>query len=203
MNVKDRLIMYIKEKGMSIYEFERSANLAMSSVHHVNDHLGKKMKDAIAEYHPDLNISWLITGEGSMMKECSVKSSAVSNGEPREGVPYYDCEFEDMGNAMTPAEQFSIPSLPDIDVWCRTSKCIKDIVATGDIIGLKEIADWQDYLVEGYMYALHLKNGQGTIRFVTRADGDSLLLSMDGIEQSIKKSMVNKVYQLKSVIKRY
>lgn len=200
MNVKDRLIMYIKEKGMSIYEFEKSANLAMSSVHHVNDHLGKKMKDAIAEHHPDLNISWLLTGEGNMLKDASVKPSATPcDGS---GTPYYDCEFEDMGESL-PSEHFSIPSLPDISVWCRTSKCIKDIVATGDIIGLKEIADWQSCLVEGDMYALHLKNGQGTIRFVTSTDGDALLLSMDGMQQSIKKSMVNKVYQLKSVIKRY
>ena len=70
MRLIDRLSKYLATKGVSAYEFERSCGIA-------NGYLGKQLKgkgsvgsdilEKVSREYPDLNLIWLITGEGKMI----------------------------------------------------------------------------------------------------------------------------------------
>jgi transcriptional regulator with XRE-family HTH domain len=68
MTVKERLIEYIKYKGISIRSFCRTSGLSESYVTSIRSSIQPHKLDMIAEHFPDLNIGWVVTGEGSMIK---------------------------------------------------------------------------------------------------------------------------------------
>jgi transcriptional regulator with XRE-family HTH domain len=71
MTVKERLIEYIKYKGISIRLFCRTSGLSESYVTSIRSSIQPDKLDMIAQHFPDLNIGWVVTGEGSMIKVSS------------------------------------------------------------------------------------------------------------------------------------
>lgn len=67
MNVKDRLLFFITQKGMKISEFERLSGLSNSYVAKMRTSVGKLGIMNIQRTFPELNIDWLLTGEGEML----------------------------------------------------------------------------------------------------------------------------------------
>jgi hypothetical protein len=70
MRVVDRLLKYLENKNISPYNFEKSCDIA-------NGYLGKQSKgkgtigssivEKIKARYKDLNVTWLLTGEGQML----------------------------------------------------------------------------------------------------------------------------------------
>lgn len=68
MTVKERLIEYIKYKGISIRSFCRTSGLSESYVTSIRSSIQPHKLDMIAQHFPDLNIGWVLTGDGDMIK---------------------------------------------------------------------------------------------------------------------------------------
>lgn len=68
MAVKERLIEYIKFKGISIRLFCRTSGLSESYVTSIRSSIQPDKLDKIAKHYPDLNIGWVLTGDGDMIK---------------------------------------------------------------------------------------------------------------------------------------
>lgn len=77
--IVDRLKQYIDTKGIPIATFERSVGMSNAS-------FGKSLKNKgaigtdklenILSIYPDISPSWLLTGEGSMLRSTSPKADA-------------------------------------------------------------------------------------------------------------------------------
>ena len=66
--VKERIKKFIAFKKISIREFERLCNLSNGYVKGIKHSiLPEKMRGIILQY-PELNIAWLVAGEGEMLK---------------------------------------------------------------------------------------------------------------------------------------
>lgn len=67
--VKERVDEYCKYAKISVREFEKSINVSYGYFYHLtkNGVSHDKVKNIISKY-PDLNIDWLIYGEGEMLK---------------------------------------------------------------------------------------------------------------------------------------
>lgn len=67
--VKERVDEYCKYAKISVREFEKSINVSYGYFYHLtkNGVSHDKVKSIISKY-PDLNIDWLIYGEGEMLK---------------------------------------------------------------------------------------------------------------------------------------
>lgn len=68
MNTRERLKYVLQEKGMSEGAFEAQAGLSRGYVSNVGDSIREAQKEKILKVFPELNINWLITGEGNMEK---------------------------------------------------------------------------------------------------------------------------------------
>lgn len=77
--MKGRLLQYLRYRGMGQNAFEEMCGLANGVINKINLGIRSDKLALIAEKCPDLNIRWLVTGEGKMLTENSpyVKDEGV------------------------------------------------------------------------------------------------------------------------------
>ena len=80
MNAKNRLMRYISHCGMSVRAFQRTASLPTTYVANMKS-VTPKAADKISEAYPDLNIGWLLTGEGEMLRSTSPRPAIAEHAE--------------------------------------------------------------------------------------------------------------------------
>lgn len=66
--MRNRLRQYIKKKGISEYRFLKDSNLSLSFFTSSLDGLSARTLGKIGASFPDLNISWVMSGEGEMIR---------------------------------------------------------------------------------------------------------------------------------------
>lgn len=65
--VKERLIEFIKYKGLSLSKFEKYVGLSNGYVYNISKGIGSDKLQRILTKFPELNQDWLINGEGEML----------------------------------------------------------------------------------------------------------------------------------------
>lgn len=90
MSIKDRLLLYCKEKRTTIGTFCRHAGISSSYFNNVKTDIGKEIQARIRNTYDDLNVDWLRTGEGDMLQVPAMmniyKPSAEERREAGEGI---------------------------------------------------------------------------------------------------------------------
>nr|DAU45707.1 MAG TPA: Transcriptional regulator motif, XRE transcription factor.88A [Caudoviricetes sp.] len=66
--VKQRLIAFIDSKGISKNKFEKLCNLSSRYVSNISKSISPDKIKSISLVYPELNIDWLLTGNGEMVK---------------------------------------------------------------------------------------------------------------------------------------
>ena len=72
-NVKERLLAFIKFKGISKNRFETMCGLSKRYVSNISQSISPDVTKKISLTFPELDMGWVLTGEGDML---SVKTSA-------------------------------------------------------------------------------------------------------------------------------
>lgn len=67
--VQKRLNDFISYLGMSVSQFEQSIGVGNAFVKNTNERMRNSSKNLIATRYPELNIDWLIKGEGEMLRK--------------------------------------------------------------------------------------------------------------------------------------
>lgn len=68
MSVKKRLRLFIKNQSLTISAFEESINASNGYVNSISKSIGIDKLEIIIEKYSNLNIEWLLTGKGEMLK---------------------------------------------------------------------------------------------------------------------------------------
>lgn len=68
MSVKDRLNEYLKSKNIKKSHFEKSINVSNGYINSLSGSPSANKINDISKVYNDLNIEWLLTGEGEMIK---------------------------------------------------------------------------------------------------------------------------------------
>ena len=66
-NVKERLLAFIKFKGISKNRFETMCGLSKRYVSNISQSISPEVTKKISLTFPDLNMGWVLTGEGDML----------------------------------------------------------------------------------------------------------------------------------------
>lgn len=121
--VKNRLIYFISKSNLSVSDFEKKAGLSNGFVSKTNNNIRKATLRSISSAFPELNIDWLIKGEGDMILPIP-ESNATLVG------PYIEPELGNPG-------VYRLPSLP------ITAQATFTESATFDI-GVNPLEDFKD-----------------------------------------------------------
>lgn len=157
-----------------------------------------------------VNKDWLETGTGD--KYIGEPLNGKETMQPMLGVPFYDVEFalgyDEMYNDTpnVPTKFISIPGYEKADFWCRASgDSMKPLISKGDIIALKVIPDWTEFLPMNEIYAIMTKNDLRTVKVIRRgSDNEHFTLHAINDEyedQEINKAAITKVFKVLGALK--
>lgn len=97
--IKDRAIAFIKLKGLSMRDFERSCGLSTGYITSMRKGFGAEKLNNVLIAYPDLNRDWLLYGEGEMLK--SPKPASVSVVGNDNAVNNSNCKISHGGTASS------------------------------------------------------------------------------------------------------
>lgn len=98
-SVKERIKIFIEHKGMSIRAFERSCNLSNGYINSIEQTIMPNKMKTISLQYPELNTSWLLTGEGEMLKNNTPKEKTEAPAAP--SYTTYLLPMSAMGGSLT------------------------------------------------------------------------------------------------------
>lgn len=67
-SLKERILAFIEKMGLTKSQFEKNAGLSNGFVDKSGDNSRRSSLDKISTAYPQLNMAWLLTGEGEMLK---------------------------------------------------------------------------------------------------------------------------------------
>ena len=70
MNIKDRARIFVKSQQTTMKAFEESINASNGYINNISRSISLEKIDLVEKY-PILNIEWLLTGKGDMLKPLS------------------------------------------------------------------------------------------------------------------------------------
>ena len=180
MRIIDRLDIYIREKGINDNQVTVNAGLSVGLLNNArrgSSDIGKKTIEKILTFYQDLNRVWLITGEGSMLKNNF--SEDPSENQPIQKIPLFDAvatggllaSFQDQ--KPVPLDYISLPDLPAVDgaVYIR-GESMAPLIKSGDIIVYKHVALSEDNILWGQIYLLSYtfeQDSYTTVKYLRRS----------------------------------
>ena len=165
----------------------------------------------------NINASWLLTGEGNMLRSESEKEEKLpSVNQTYEGAPYFNVDFiggfDLIVNDQTVTPDFYInypPYNQEGVVWCNlTGHSMEPEISNGDIIALREVTTPIQYLPAGEIYGIvteeyrtvkrvRLSQKEGFVRLIPSNKSEEFC------EQEIPISMILKVYAVLGSIRKF
>lgn len=107
-----RLETIIKMSGMSINAFARCIGLSrgenLYQIKKGNNGISRDLANRIINYYPQINFSWLVTGEGAM----------TIDGKSETGIPFYDCTCPDDIDRIACGEPDGYVAMPGFEDCC-------------------------------------------------------------------------------------
>ncbi len=80
MSVKKRLKSFIKNQKIAISTFEKDIKVSNGYVNSISKGIGGEVLLKILEKFPNINIEWLLTGNGDMFKNGNISQNIVGSG---------------------------------------------------------------------------------------------------------------------------
>lgn len=207
--IKDRVLEFIKAEEISVKRFETRASLSNGAVSKMGDNTRRKILDKIVSAYPQLNMNWLLTGEGEMLSKNEPKPEISYT----DGVPYYDemfeCGFNELvaPNSESPEYLIKMPGYEKATLWCNASGAsMEPEISNGDIIAMRRIEDFT-FLPYGDIYAFITTNGMRTIKRLGRSSDPGcyrlIPTNKEYDEQDIPKNMIQIVYRVLGAMKAF
>lgn len=175
---------------------------------------GKKQAQIWSEKF-GLSRSWLLTGEGAMLKP---------NGKDSEILDDRKKDFSDYGlvplvnidsvggihsdNAIATDEQYVMKLIPfsearpDDRAIFQSGNSMYPIIPSGSVLLIREVVDWKEYFGYGSIYVLWLRDGRRITKEVRRYDPDPknyvmcVSFNPDVADEELPRSMIRGVWKV-------
>lgn len=113
LTVKDRLVAFIKHKGLSQSRFEKSVGLSNGFVNNISKGIGADKLQRILCVYPDLNSDWLLNGVGDMVIS---KEQFFDKNNTRPRIPY-DAAAGTLTETVEGVTEYQCEQVPIISVF--------------------------------------------------------------------------------------
>lgn len=189
MEIVDRIKLFREYLGIGQTAFEVNIGVARGYFSNVKT-LGSDRILRIHTKYPELNIEWLVTGNGEMIKNAEreqktieISESAISKTK-RKGALIYDidatCGLSGRDIEFTDEKVIGSIDAPEINsdskIIFATGDSMLPLIASGDRVVIRKIESW-DYFNYGQVYLI-ITNEYRLIKRVRRhpKDADNLIL---------------------------
>lgn len=168
----------------------------------------KKLKTVV----PDLNIQWLLRGEGDMLLSNTIAEQAAPDAGDYRLVPLYNLDarggfgsnVEIGGECMLDKIPFKGAMSDDICVPV-SGDSMSPTYRAGAIVLLHRVEDWYDFVEFGQVYVIELRDGRRLIKELRKSEtntSDNYLCishnpTFDPVE--LPKKLITRVYLVKAV----
>lgn len=211
ISIKDRLLAFLNNQKISQRKFEMNIDVSNGYINNLRKTVGADKIHRIHSAYPELNIDWLLTGEGEML--VTDEPQPTPEISFNDGVPYYDVdfqlgfdEFESVENT-NPEYLIRMPGYEKATLWCNASgHSMEPEINHGDILALQRINDFS-FLPFGDIYGFITTNGMRTIKRLGRStlQGYYRLIptNKEYDEQEIPISSIAMVYRVMGAMKAF
>lgn len=193
---KERLEHFIAAMGYSVREFERAIGVSNGTVRHITDALSANLKEKISANFPQLNMNWLLTGEGEMLRSSkAVPSQPDVNERPvlkevtKGGLPLIPIDavagfngWDECGVSEMDCTHYDVPDFETAhaDFLIRVSgSSMYPKYSSGDILACRKI-DEITFLQWGKVYVIDSRQGAMVKRlFPMEGNADLVLCKSD------------------------
>ena len=171
--IKERIIQFIKYKGISKNAFENACNMSKRYISNLKGPPGSRIIKNIHDAFPELNATWLITGTGEMLSESTETQESALLNENRApilptlvaGRPDVDI-LEFVHNNVENLELSRIIVLDTpIDLWHMIrDDALSPVFKIGDKIALLAYDRGEENPIPGKIYAVDTASNGLVIR---------------------------------------
>ena len=187
--IVERLKEFIDFKHISISAFEKSVglgNATFSKTLKVGGAIGTDKLEKILNVYPDINVDWLISGEGDMLN--SIKEIAPTEDfslptdrhVSSQDIPLYGLDAAAglvaifNSTAVEPTDYLRIPNLPPVDgaLYVR-GESMSPLLKSGDIVIFKKKTLSLDSIIWGEIYILSFDLDGDTytsVKYIRKSD---------------------------------
>lgn len=219
--IKQNILLYLENKGVTPYEFYKESGVTRGILQQ-NNGISEDNIARFLAYAPDVNIEWLLTSKGSMIKDGSTdiqisndtttSSMPTTSMNPGIGTPYYDVDFiggfDEVFNSQVniPATNIVIRGFEKASLWCNvTGHSMEPKINHGDIIALRQCT--LNDIQYGEIYAVVLDTIR-TIKILRRSPNPDKLRFIpintnDYDEQEFDKSRIINVFEVIGSISKF
>ena len=184
----------------------------------------KTLSDAvrfkIASAYPQINSSWLQTGDGEMLMPDSSNEEKLQSDDvllAKDSSSDYRLvpliNIDSVGgihssNAIEASEQYTIRMIPFIEARdgdvaiLQTGNSMYPTIPTGSVLLIREVVDWQEYFGYGGLFVLWLKDGRRITKVVQRYNPDPksyvwcVSYNPDVADEELPRSMIRGVWKV-------
>lgn len=194
--VKQRLIEFIKSKGLSQRRFETIVGLSNGYVNNISSGIGAAKFAEISKHFPDLNRNWLLTGDGEMLG---------SSEQTISGIPYYkdipvsagQAELQDSASREIVVGSINIGGVTGKYAFPVIGCSMEPVIHAGDIIVVDEVNRW-DRIDPDKIYLIITRDDRMIKRLEIDDDDDGKLwcVSHNYKRFSINKEEIVRLYRV-------
>lgn len=217
MTVKERIMKFIEASKISVNSFERNSGLSVGYLRQLRKEPSRTKIQSIILAYPELNIDWLLTGEGEMLNS-SNSAQKISNPKKKHDVVMVPLvHIDSVGgvsspNEFTADEQYIEELVPfpgarhDDRAIYQSGTSMSPTIPPGSILQVRRVDDWQEYLGYGNVYVLWLKDDRRITKLVKRFDPDprNYILccsyNPDADEEELPRSFIREVWKVINVL---
>lgn len=185
--VKDRTMLFIKFKGITMKTFEQRCDLSTGYVTSMRKGFGSEKLNNVLMAYPELNREWLLYGEGEMLKatssaqpQPSVKNERVADDEaykvPLVPISALGGSLNDFNLAVKRDDcETVISPIKDIDMAIKISgDSMEPEYPSGSQVLIKKVNE-RAFLEWGRVYVLNTCNGIVIKRLMPTNDPNTVL----------------------------
>ena len=186
---KNRIKMFISHIETNVSQFEKSLGLSNGYINSMKIGIGYDKLEQISNMYPDLNMAWLLTGDGPMLNsEKIVDQTPVASptDNPEEGIPLIPVSA--MAGALSgeqtvleyECERYVVPVFKGADFLIPVKgSSMYPKYSSGDIVACKRVNMSGLFFQWGKVYVIDTDQG-GLIKRIKRgSDPDHILIVSD------------------------
>lgn len=218
MEIKDRLLEFIRYKRLNNKQFETICGLGNGFVSKIGTTIRAEKIELISKSFPELNIDWLQHERGTMLDSTN-SSTDAGNGETSSSdyrlVPLINIDA--VGGMYSENEVMNEPEYVlgtvafngalDGDKCIQvTGHSMEPACPPGSIVLIRQVERWKEYFGFGNIFVVLLDDGRRVLKQITKSDEDPrncvkcVSFNKDYPEEDLPKNMIAGVWKVIKVL---